>query len=1350
MLSSNDFFLTFARFRIPITAVALAGCAACGGPGSSATSGSPSADSPGEHAIAFAIADPAFEHVAAAPDGWPSAFSTTPAGRVARAELLAKHGAALGLGSHDALVEARVESHTTAGGASRSATGTTIHYAHTFDGVPVLGSWLVLHEDHGAVVEGNGHLVRGLRVEVTPRIPAPAARETALEAVRQRATDASAVAVAGDPTLALIPTTARGEAAGFRLAWLHGITTTPGDASYATAVDARTGDVLLAEENVAGFLPTNVTLEGETYYDGAQAFVGSKDGGASKPYRLLAGQVPPSLPAMEVQCASLWGLVSDVFESSGPPPGGDLVTFSAWGSDCAGADASKIAIEAAWAAQYTAAYWWKTYAWDSSRFSSGSTPGLWLVVDKKQAGSEVSSKGDIHLGFVDGRPSASLDAVAHEMGHLMVLSTLHIAPSQLGDRAAFPEFASLDEGIADVLALAVKNAKRSASGLPPVWTFGEDVRAAGYRDAQNPKRLQQPDTYRGRFWASGMRADPHVDATVLTHWYYLLSMGGAGTIDERTGSSRAYAVAPIDSTSVQGSIDLASRVAQSALAQIDFGADFHDFYRATLRATSTAALGLTDVQVQSIKQAWYAVGVGDRVDSRLPFDGQADVDPWPVDLSWASDSQDAGAWQVEIAETPEELSAESGPSFQTATASAENASFQSAGKLYGDWSRFVLDPNKTYSWRVRSMPDASAGTPGTSKPGPWSDVTRFSTSSKAAQLATDETQDRPPWDSSFAWRPVSGATRYAVEMWPAAQGPDTGLRRYEMSPGGPLPPPTTVWIPLESWQSYEWRVWSYGPDGVGGAAPSDVSEIASISTGAVPAADATSDGSDAWNFQLRVTPPKETEHTAVDFDGKTQNLKNRLSGDALLRVHSSSLDIGNGTFAFDLTPVGPIPYKPLTFHWTQTAGSTDPVDPELGPTTHHELPVDWSKTTPTMENPNLEYCHYGDPFTVYWSSPAEANAATSYVLTITPKSGGAPRVLQGSEIMTVPPPGASGALFVQDVCTDPKGYDVSVQAFKDGSSLDPGAPAISSYGPIAGPPTPVSPGIPVGPGTPPGVNPSQPVTFTWSSPFAPQGYLLSVHHGAAYAVRDQPVPGTSFTLRLDADTTWTWTVSAVTPAGPAASREYTFTTGGLVAPTPLSPTPGDELEPSKPVTFTWSDVFTRGGVYRITVSDPERHIALVTDQDVRGTSVTLLLPLAPRHLYDWKIASLGWGGDIAASEATFKTTAPSPPPSPLEGVTGITCGCTYAFVNPDCYVAWDDGTPADANEWEIQLTGTLPPGYTGATSFAAAPGDPGFRRSNGSAEYDFNLPAGNANVTIEVQARDTRTNAASPWVDCQP
>src|SRR5579883_870663 len=116
----------------------------------------------------------------------------------------------------------------------------------------------------------------------------------------------------------------------------------------------------------------------------------------------------------------------------------------------------------------------------------------------------------------------------------------------------------------------------------------------------------------------------------------------------------------------------------------------------------------------------------------------------------------------------------------------------------------------------------------------------------------------------------------------------------------------------------------------------------------------------------------------------------------------------------------------------------------------------------------------------------------------------------------------------------------------------------------------------------------------------------------------------------------------------------------------------------------------------------------------------------------------------------------APPPPPLAAVKNLTCSCTYVWLVPDCYAAWDDGTPASANQWEIKLVGTPPAGYSGPMDFVTGPhpgplphGTPGFWQDHGVDEYDFQLPAGNANLSVEVQARDTSNGAVSPWVSCQ-
>src|SRR5690606_39672890 len=81
------------------------------------------------------------------------------------------------------------------------------------------------------------------------------------------------------------------------------------------------------------------------------------------------------------------------------------------------------------------------------------------------------------------------------------------------------------------------------SALPgkETWTMGEEIMANGFsclRSLRNPTREgfrfgftsegNYPDTRLGPNW-DNTNADPHINATVLGHWYFLLSEAGSNT-----------------------------------------------------------------------------------------------------------------------------------------------------------------------------------------------------------------------------------------------------------------------------------------------------------------------------------------------------------------------------------------------------------------------------------------------------------------------------------------------------------------------------------------------------------------------------------------------------------------------------------------------------------------------------------------------------------------------------------------------------------------------------------------------------------------------------------------------------
>jgi len=217
-------------------------------------------------------------------------------------------------------------------------------------------------------------------------------------------------------------------------------------------------------------------------------------------------------------------------------------------------------------------------------------------------------------GVVYG-PFTSLDIVAHEMGHWL-LTTKYPNFSKSGESRA------INEGFADIWSVCVKNYVNNLNILAVnknLWLLGSELylpnNPVGYqylRNLANPKDslvdgypdFKYPDTYQGINW-NYSHWPPHINSTILSHWFYILSVGKSGTNDH----GYTYNVTGIG-------IEKAEQIAYRTLMNIKPDTD----YFATKDSSIAAAEFLySSYEVSQVKEAWCAVGVGAATTNYITF-----------------------------------------------------------------------------------------------------------------------------------------------------------------------------------------------------------------------------------------------------------------------------------------------------------------------------------------------------------------------------------------------------------------------------------------------------------------------------------------------------------------------------------------------------------------------------------------------------------------------------------------------------------------------------------------------------------------------------------------------------------
>jgi bacillolysin len=200
----------------------------------------------------------------------------------------------------------------------------------------------------------------------------------------------------------------------------------------------------------------------------------------------------------------------------------------------------------------------------------------------------------------------SLDVVAHETGHAVTYYCVKNNFPLSSGVGSSGEAGQIDEGLSDIWGSVVEYYYAPSKST---WLIGEEIMANGYsclRSARSPKTEGYgsptggighfPDTYQGSYWYTG--SDNHINATVISHWFYLLCNGGKGVND----NSASYSVSPIS---------IADAAAIVYVAERDYlipDATFADLRSATENAANDL-FGCSD-QLLEVQNAWHAVGVG--------------------------------------------------------------------------------------------------------------------------------------------------------------------------------------------------------------------------------------------------------------------------------------------------------------------------------------------------------------------------------------------------------------------------------------------------------------------------------------------------------------------------------------------------------------------------------------------------------------------------------------------------------------------------------------------------------------------------------------------------------------------
>lgn len=228
----------------------------------------------------------------------------------------------------------------------------------------------------------------------------------------------------------------------------------------------------------------------------------------------------------------------------------------------------------------------------------------------------------MYYGVGDGvryRPLVGLDIQGHEYSHMVVnyRQNLYTDINDIRNSLNYQgESGALNESFADIFGTCIEFYSKPTTAN---WTLGEDFTlpvGSFARSMSNPilGSTPQPDTYKGLLWYNPNCGTPsdsndkcgvHINSGVQNFWFYLLSQGGSDTND----IGNTYNVVGIG-------INKARQIAYKNLTTKlpSYNSTYMDSYFGSL-LSAQEIYGANSQEYNSVRQAWYAVGIGNSPNS---------------------------------------------------------------------------------------------------------------------------------------------------------------------------------------------------------------------------------------------------------------------------------------------------------------------------------------------------------------------------------------------------------------------------------------------------------------------------------------------------------------------------------------------------------------------------------------------------------------------------------------------------------------------------------------------------------------------------------------------------------------
>ncbi|HMJ48709.1 MAG TPA: M4 family metallopeptidase [Ferruginibacter sp.] len=233
--------------------------------------------------------------------------------------------------------------------------------------------------------------------------------------------------------------------------------------------------------------------------------------------------------------------------------------------------------------------------------------------------------GPTALGY---KALTSLDVCGHEIGHGVCSTTSNLVYQG--------ESGAMNEALSDIWAACIEHFAmvRSGSTVPSTayrpFFVGEQIGAtydAPLRQMDNPKKQSNPDTYGGANWVNPICAPNlvndqcgvHTNSGILNKWFFLLTAGSKnGTRPAGMTANQYYFTDSDDEINDLGNtyvvnglgFDVAEQVTFLMETMLSASATYAEARQISIQVATSLSGNPCSGLVESVTNAWYAVGVG--------------------------------------------------------------------------------------------------------------------------------------------------------------------------------------------------------------------------------------------------------------------------------------------------------------------------------------------------------------------------------------------------------------------------------------------------------------------------------------------------------------------------------------------------------------------------------------------------------------------------------------------------------------------------------------------------------------------------------------------------------------------